>query len=284
MANDIMRECSICGEAKPQNAENFYPDRRYNGGFRSVCRPCFNRRNAKAREATKSRPCTVRGCPSGQFAKGLCSKHYANIRLFGTIDRPKVKRMSDAPCAVDGCEKRARTKGYCWSHYSNVNRYGSPHSARRVRVTGEGTECSLAGCDAPVVARGFCGRHYTALRVYGDPDGISPKRVAAIRKRKEGKLDSSGYRLVWAPGHPMASRHGGKWAPEHRVVMADHLGRPLKANENVHHINGDKTDNRIENLELWVTSQPSGQRPKDLVEWARQILGDYAEEVDSAKS
>ena len=57
--------------------------------------------------------------------------------------------------------------------------------------------------------------------------------------------------------------------------MADMIGRPLLGNESVHHKNGDRTDNRPENLELWVKSQPAGQRVIDLVEWARQILKDY---------
>src|SRR5947209_4197140 len=66
--------------------------------------------------------------------------------------------------------------------------------------------------------------------------------------------DRHGYVQVWRPEHPNA-RMGG-YIHEHRLVMSEHLGRPLKSHENVHHKNGNRSDNCLDNLELWTTIQP----------------------------
>jgi hypothetical protein len=81
-----------------------------------------------------------------------------------------------------------------------------------------------------------------------------------------GGIDRYGYRQITVAGKKVA---------EHRYVMEQALGRSLRRDENVHHLNGQRTDNRLENLELWSTSQPSGQRIEDKLAWAEEILARY---------
>lgn len=78
------------------------------------------------------------------------------------------------------------------------------------------------------------------------------------------KQHSNGYMMIKMPDNPSAYKTG--WMLEHRYVMEQFLGRSLEEDEHVHHKNGDRSDNRIENLELWTGKKdPAGQRQLDII-------------------
>ena len=85
------------------------------------------------------------------------------------------------------------------------------------------------------------------------------------------------------PGHPRA-RASSPYVFEHILVMEEKIGRYLRPEESVHHLNGVNEDNRPENLELWVRPQPSGIRVADAVAWAREILARYSGTPDSSNN
>lgn len=82
-----------------------------------------------------------------------------------------------------------------------------------------------------------------------------------------------GYILIYKKGHKNSNNNDCIF--QHTYVMAEFLGRPLIKGESVHHKNGIRDDNRIENLELWHRAQPAGQRVIDKITWAKDLLTNY---------
>jgi hypothetical protein len=67
---------------------------------------------------------------------------------------------------------------------------------------------------------------------------------------------------------------------DHIYVLSKRLNRPLRKEERVHHRNGVRDDNHVDNLELWaISQQPPGQRVEDLVKWAVVILSRHRPEL-----
>jgi hypothetical protein len=88
----------------------------------------------------------------------------------------------------------------------------------------------------------------------------------------KGYIHHSGYRYFNVAG----GKRGAAIA-EHKMVMEQMLGRPLRKDETIHHKNGRRDDNRPENLELWSGRHGKGHRVADQVEFAKETIKIYGE-------
>lgn len=163
-------------------------------------------------------------------------------------------------CSVDDCgNDGVVAHGLCRKHYTRLNRHGDPLKKLASR---DGGACSLDGCDAKVKARGFCSKHYQRWASHGDPSVVKRGGERDVKWRGGRQTTSYGYVYVYLPpDHAFAEMRTSKgYVLEHRLVMAQNLGRPLTSKETVHHINGVRDDNRLENLQLRSGHHGPGSR------------------------
>lgn len=198
-------------------------------------------------------------------------------------------------CAVPQCQEPVRGHGWCNKHYLRWRRTGDPLGTRptgrprvdrsslprgwvkddagqwwyydsKQRYIGEERVCEMCGKVFPFKV---------AMRKF--QPGRFCGRACANKADKPGRREARGGkgRYVTSSGYVQIQVERGQFRPEHRLVMEEQLGRPLFSFETVHHRNGDRQDNRPENLELWASRHPKGQTIPDLVAFAREILELY---------
>lgn len=154
-------------------------------------------------------------------------------------------------CKLAGCSRQTRSRGMCIQHYRRLCKGDS--QLLELEPDFQLKICSIEDCPRPVSGRGLCDPHRKRAVKYGDPN----IRLHAEKGRGEWKHDGNGYMRANRPGHPNAAKDGA--IHEHVFVMSEYLGRALLSGETVHHKNGIRHDNRIDNLELWVSAHPAGQ-------------------------
>jgi predicted nucleic acid-binding Zn ribbon protein len=243
--------------------------------------------------------CSLDDCDRPAKTRGYCQTHYVRHWRNGTTDLIEERRKDCARCGEafpvtsnrkkfcsDACRLGERACRGCGATFTRTGSWDQKYCS---------SECwySTGARTAPPVACGHCGKSINAGRRFCSVAcsseskrervvsncrlcGVSfehPKGRArqycsqkcSARATSVGATRPDGARTVTNTGY-VKIKVGKRWVLEHRHVMEQALGRALSRTENVHHINGDRSDNRLENLELWKlksTSHPAGVRGED---------------------
>jgi hypothetical protein len=232
--------------------------------------------------------CDVSGCERAVYSRGLREPHYRRRLRTGSVsgEVPVGARPSARACMADGCDRGATERGLCHGHYLRLIRCGDIR-AEEPLLRQVDDECEVDGCGRKARLRRMCRTHANRKRKYGDVQADKP-----IREIAGAGFDSHGYWHVPVPAELRHLTNGRSPYPEHRLVMAQLLGRALTPDESVHHVNGNRRDNttdgplrqfRSGNLELWSRWQPSGQRVADKIAFAVEILERYLPEALAAQ-
>lgn len=163
---------------------------------------------------------------------------------------PSGRQEDMLTCSVLDCDRRSRNSGFCNMHYQRVRTHGDPGQvAPYERPKAKMKKCVVDGCDtkAKTKRHGLCSMHHSRWYKHGDVG--DPGRIRA----------EPGAEWTTEQGYVIL-QHNGRKTLKHRMVMAEYLERELHPWETVHHIDGNRSNNVIENLQLRIGAHGPGQK------------------------
>jgi hypothetical protein len=167
-----------------------------------------------------------------------------------------------------GCRWAIDLVGMVFHRWTVISKYGKDK---------KGIMCWWCRCECGTERkiRGVALRHGSSKSCGCFSSDLQKSRVGVSGANWQGgrQKRKTGYVLLYKKGHPNSDKT--HHIAEHIYIMSEHIGRPLIKGETVHHKNGIRDDNRIENLELWCKNHPIGTRTEDLVIFAKEILLKY---------
>lgn len=240
-----LRQCEHCGQS--------FPTWRKEGRF------CSDRCRHQARQKTTS----LRGCAwcGGLFKVGETEQRFCSHRCAARAmhdRRPVTTPGAGTLKNAENPQYSQDAKGQWW--YQPWGTKVHPRTRAGIKT------CEECGAQFLISVfhrkrQQYCSKS-CGLRAFHRANPGKYAGENSGRWKGGRRTNRKGYVERYAPGHPEKQQTG--YVFEHRLVMEQILGRPLAANEHVHHKNGQRDDNRPENLELWVGGHPYGQRASDV--------------------
>ena len=251
---------------------------------RGLCGMHYAREIYGSQPTTKNKgiQCSFPQCDREANSRGLCGTHYEAQRLGRPLrrldqlshrrsNRKQPQALVCSLCGVEFVRAYERARNFCSKQCQRKAENASRSQRQKLRGPRKRQilYCAIQGCTSQRRRKDLCTLH-SKLSVLGSERYFAAKHV----RRPVGSVRING------DGYSDIKVANNRWVKHHRHVMEQKLGRKLVKCEEVHHVNGDRTNNRIENLELWSSSQPPGQRVVDKLTWTREIVQLYGDLLD----